>query len=238
VATLSDLEYGADGLVMVGRMALPAGGERVPAVLIAHGAPGLDDYCRSRPELLADLGYAALAMDYHGGGRPYSDPSALAARLNDISSDPDRLRALGTAGLDALLSQERVDHTRIAAVGYCFGAVVVMELARTGADIKAIVGFHPGLTSSRPEDSANIVGRVLMCVGADDPLVPIGDRAGFEEEMRAAGVDWQINLYGGAKHRFTDPNAAAVGVPGLEYNHRAAERSWRAMLDLFEETLA
>jgi dienelactone hydrolase len=238
VATLSDLEYEADGLVMVGRMALPAGGERVPAVLIAHGAPGLDDYCRSRPELLADLGYAALAMDYHGGGRPYSDPSALAARLNDISSDPDRLRALGTAGLDALLSQERVDHTRIAAVGYCFGAVVVMELARTGADIKAIVGFHPGLTSSRPEDSANIVGRVLMCVGADDPLVPIGDRAGFEEEMRAAGVDWQMNLYGGAKHRFTDPNAAAGGVPGLEYNHRAAERSWRAMLDLFEETLA
>lgn len=113
-----------------------------------------------------------------------------------------------------------------------------MELARTGADIKAIVGFHPGLTSSRPEDSRNVVGRVLMCVGADDPLVPIGDRVKFEEEMRAAGVDWQMHRYGGAQHRFTDPGAAAAGVPGLAYNPVAAERSWRAMLDLFEETLA
>jgi dienelactone hydrolase len=238
VATVSDLEYEADGLKMVGRMALPAGNERAPGVLIAHGAPGLDDFTRSRPELLADLGYAALAMDYHGGGRPFSDPSARAARLDAISSDPDRLRALGRRGLDALLGQKRVDHTRIAAVGYCFGAVVVMELARTGADIKATVGFHPGLTSSRPEDSRNIVGRVLMCVGADDPLVPIGDRVSFEEEMRAAGVDWQMHLYGGAKHRFTDPDAAAAGVPGLEYNPLAAARSWQAMLELFEETLA
>lgn len=238
MATSSDVEYEADGLTMVGRLALPVGSEQVPAVLIAHGAPGLDDYCRSRPEVLADLGYAALAMDYHGGGRPYADASALAARLDAISSDADRLRALAQAGLNALLGQERVDRTRVAAVGYCFGAVVVMELGRTGADIKAIVGFHPGLTSSRPEDSRNIVGRVLMCVGADDPLVPTGDRDRFQDEMRAAGGNWQMNLYGGAKHRFTDPNAAAAGVPGLEYNQSAAERSWRAMLDLLEETFA
>jgi dienelactone hydrolase len=237
VTTWSDVEYEADGLTMVGRLALPTGGDQVPAVLIAHGAPGLDDYCRSRPEVLADLGYAALAMDYHGGGRPLADASALAARLDAIGSDADRLRSLALAGLNELLSHERVDPTRVAAVGYCFGAVVVMELARTGADVKAIVGFHPGLTSSRPEDSRNIVGRVLMCVGADDPLVPIDERARFQDEMRAAGVDWQMHLYGGAKHRFTDPNAAAAGVPGLEYNQPAAERSWRAMLDLFEETL-
>jgi dienelactone hydrolase len=140
--------------------------------------------------------------------------------------------------LDALLDQERVDRSRVAAVGYCFGAVVVMELARTGADIKAVVGFHPGLTSSRPEDSRNIVGRVLMFVGADDPLVTVAERAAFEDEMRAAGVDWQMNVYGGAKHRFTDPDASAAGVPGLEYNPSAAERSWRAMLDLLEEALA
>jgi dienelactone hydrolase len=237
VATWSDVEYEADGVTMVGRLALPAGRDQVAAVLIAHGAPGLDDYVRSRPEVLADLGYVALAMDYHGGGRPYVDASALSARLDAIGADADRLRALALAGLNVLLGQERVDPTRVAAVGYCFGAVVVMELARTGADIKAVVGFHPGLTSSRPEDSRNIVGRVLMCVGADDPLVPIEERARFQDEMRAAGVEWQMNLYGGAKHRFTDPNAAAAGVPGLEYNQSAAKRSWRAMRDLFEETL-
>jgi dienelactone hydrolase len=113
-----------------------------------------------------------------------------------------------------------------------------MELARTGVDIKGVVGLHPGLASPRPADSRHIVGRVLMCVGADDPLAPLEDRVAFEAEMRAAGVDWEMNLYGGVKHRFTDPNAAAAGIPALEYNEQAAERSWRAMLDLFEETLS
>jgi dienelactone hydrolase len=232
-----DLEYEAEGAAMVGRFATPDGDGPVPAVLIAHGAPGLDDYCRTRPEMLAKLGFAALAMDYHGGGRVFTDPGELSARLEAFGSDPDHLRALAAAGLDALLDQERVDATRIGAVGYCFGGVVVMELARTGVDIKAVVGLHPGLASPRPADSRHVVGRVLMCVGADDPLAPLDDRVAFEAEMRAAGVDWEMNLYGGVKHRFTDPNAAAAGIPALEYNEQAAERSWRAMLDLFEETL-
>jgi dienelactone hydrolase len=235
--TVSDLEYDADGVTMIGRLALPAGDGLAPAVLVAHGAPGLDDYCRTRPEALAEGGYAALALDYHGGGRVYSDPAEMAVRLEEIGSNSDRLRALAGAGLAALLAQERVDSTRVAAVGYCFGAVVVMELARTGADLKAVVGFHPGLTSPRPSDSRNIVGRVLMCVGADDPLVALEQRADFEAEMRAAGVDWRLNVYGGAKHRFTDPNAAAAGNPALEYNALAAERAWRAMLDHLQETL-
>jgi dienelactone hydrolase len=233
----SDLEYDADGQTMVGRLALPAGDGLAPAVLIAHGAPGLDEYCRTRPEALAEAGYAGLAIDYHGGGRVYSDPDQLAARLARISSNPGLLRTLGRAGLDALLTQERVDRTKVAAIGYCFGAVVAMELARTGADLKAVVGFHPGLTSSQPEDSHNIVGRVLMCVGADDPLVTVDQRSGFETEMRAAGVDWQLNVYGGAKHRFTDPHAGAAGNPALEYNPAAAERAWRAMLDHLRESL-
>lgn len=238
MTTVSDLRYEADVEEMVGRLALPAGDGPVPAVLVAHGAPGLDDYCRTRPQALAEHGYAALAIDYHGGGRVYTDQSELAARFEAIASDADRLRALGTAGLEALLAQERVDAGRIAAVGYCFGAVVVMELARTGADLKAVVGFHPGLSSPRPQDSRNIAGQVLMCVGADDPIVPLEERAAFEREMREHGVDWQLNVYSGAKHRFTDPNAAAAGTPALEYNERAAERSWRAMLDLFGEALS
>jgi dienelactone hydrolase len=237
VVRVSDLEYEADGTVMVGRLAIPDGEGPVPAVLIAHGAPGLDGYCRTRPEMLAELGFAALALDYHGGGRVFTDQGELAARLDAIASDPDVLRALAAAGLAALLGQERVNPTRIATVGYCFGAVVAMELARTGADIKVVVGFHPGLTSLRPEDSRHIVGRVLMCVGADDPLAPLEARVAFEAEMRAAGVDWEINLYGGVKHRFTGPEAGAAGIPALEYNQQAAERSWRAMLDLFDETL-
>jgi dienelactone hydrolase len=176
-------------------------------------------------------------MDYHGGGRVYSDRDEMMARLEHIGSDPDRVRGLGRAGLDALLAQPRVDRSRVAAMGYCFGAAVVLELARSGADLKAVVGFHPGLASARPEDARHIVGRVLMCVGADDPLIPEEHRAGFEREMTAAGVDWRMNVYGGVKHSFTHPNAASAGVPGLEYDERAAARSWRAMLDLFDEVV-
>jgi dienelactone hydrolase len=154
MVTVFDIDYEADGTLMSGRLALPPGESAVPGVLIAHEANGLDGYQRTRPEMLAELGYAALAMDYHGGGRVYTDRDEMMARIEGIGSDPDRLRALGRAALNVLIGQPRVDRFRIAAIGYCFGAAVVMELARGGADIKAVVGFHPGMASSRPETPA------------------------------------------------------------------------------------
>jgi dienelactone hydrolase len=237
VIEIRDVEYEADGTPMVGLFATPAGRSGLPAVLIAHGAPGLDDFARTRPEQFAAEGFAALALDYHGGGRALDDPDERAARMNTIGSDPELLRRLGSAGLAALLAQPEVDQQRVAAVGYCFGAVVAMELARTGADLRAVVGFHPGLLSLRPEDSRRIAGQVLMCVGAEDPLVPPGDRALFEEEMRTARVAWQLHVYGGVKHRFTDPDAARAGSPAMEYHQAASQRAWRSMLDLFADTL-
>ena len=232
-----DVEYEADGTVMVGRFAAPAGPGVRPGVLIAHGAPGLDEFARTRPEQFAAEGFAALALDYHGGGRVLDDPEERAARMNTIGTDTDLLRRLGAAGLAALLEQPEVDRSRVAAVGYCFGAVVAMELARAGTDLRAVVGFHPGLLSLRPEDSRHITGQVLMCVGADDPLVPPEDRTFFEEEMRAAGVAWQLHVYGGVKHRFTDPGAARAGSPAMEYHPDASRRAWRSMLDVFADTL-
>jgi dienelactone hydrolase len=144
---------------------------------------------------------------------------------------------LGAAGFDALLAQPEVDRSRVAAVGYCFGAVVVMELARSGADLKSVVGLHPGLLSLRPHDSRHIVGRVLMCVGADDPLVTSEDRTAFEEEMRDAGISWEMHLYGGVKHRYTDPGAGDAGSPAMEYNQGATNRSWRSMIDMLSQTI-
>jgi dienelactone hydrolase len=158
-------------------------------------------------------------------------------RLKTFSDQPERVRSIATAGLDVLLAQPRVDRTKIAAVGYCFGGALVLELARTGADLKAVVGFHPGLGIART-DSANIVGKLLMCVGADDPKIPVEHRAAFEAEMRAAGVDWRMNLYGGALHSFTNPHAGLFPQPGAAYDQATDERSWRAMLDLFDEVFA
>jgi dienelactone hydrolase len=160
------------------------------------------------------------------------------ARYDVLANDPMRTRALATAGLDVLLAERRTDASKVAAIGYCFGGTMMLELARGGADLKAIVGFHPGLSTVRPEDSVNIGGKVLVCVGSEDPLIPVEHRLAFEAEMRAAKVDWRMNVYGGAQHSFTHPNADLTGVPGLAYDRTSDERSWRAMLDLFDEVFA
>jgi dienelactone hydrolase len=231
-----DVEYEADGITMVGSLGVPAGEGRRPAVLIAHEANGLDEYQKSRAGQLAELGYVAFALDYHGGGTP-PDFAAAQARTAALWEDAYRMRAIARAGLDILLAEPAADPSRVAAIGYCFGGALVLELGRSGADLKAIVGFHPGLRTTRPEDSANIRGKVLICVGADDPYVTAEDRAAFEAEMRAANVDWQMHVYGGVEHTFTHPYADGAGLPGLRYDRPAAERSWRSMLELFGEVL-
>jgi dienelactone hydrolase len=235
IVETSDIAYAVDGREMVGRLALPDGEGSRPGVLIAHAGGGLDDFQKQRAEGFAErLGYVAFALDYYGGGKPLQDRAEIDKRLRIFSDQPERGRSVATAGLDVLLAQPRVDRTKIAAVGYCFGGALVLELARTGADVKAVVGFHPGLGIART-DSTNIVGKVLMCVGADDPKIPVEHRVAFEAEMRAAGVDWRMNLYGGALHSFTNPRAALVRQPGSAYDKTTDERSWRAMLDLFDE---
>ena len=240
MVTTREIEYEADGgTVMVGHLAVPdgAGDGQRPAVLVAHEAPGIDDVHRQRADQLAGLGYVAFALDCHGGGRWVHD-AGTQERVAAIGKDPDRARAIGGAGLDVLLAEPRTDATRVAAIGYCFGGTIVLELARGGTDLKAVVGFHPGLQSARPEDARNITGKVLVCVGSEDPFVDLERRSAFEAEMRAGGVDWRMHVYGGVQHSFTHPRADLAGIPGLAYDPPAADRAWRAMLDLFDETLA
>jgi len=233
---VEDIEYQADGIRLVGHLAVDdtRTGPR-PAVLIAHEGPGLDDHAKETAERLAGLGYAAFALDYNGDGK-LLPREGMMERLGALMGDPERTRALGRAGLDVLLAQDEADATQVAAIGFCFGGTLALELARSGADLKAVVGFHSGLGTRRPEDARNIQGRVLVCIGADDPLIPAEQRAAFEAEMKEGGVDWRMNLYGGAAHSFTNPRASDMGIPGVAYEQRADERSWRAMTDLFDET--
>ena len=233
-----DVEYDVAGVTMVGRLALPDREGLRPAVLIAHEGPGLDDYQKDRAGRFAELGYVAFALDYHGGGKPLADRDEMMARLAQLADDPDRVRTLARAGLQMLLAEPRADASKVAAVGYCFGGTLVLELARGGADLRAVVGFHPGLATARPQDATNITGKVLVCVGTEDPFIPLEQRIAFEAEMRAAGVDWRMNLYGGAEHTFTHPWAELVDIPGVKYHRLSDERSWRAMLDLFDEAFA
>ena len=229
------VQYRADGLDLVGTLAVPERPGPHPVVLIGHEGPGLDDIQRARADEIASLGCIGFALDYHGALSPFPTRDDMMARLGELFADPDRTRALATAALDVALAEPTADASRVAAIGYCFGATVALELGRTGADLKAIVGFHPGLTNIRPADSANIRARVLMCIGADDPIIPIDDRVTFENEMRAAGVDWQIHLYGGAMHSFTHPLASLAGIPGIAYDETASARSHAAMRALLAE---
>jgi dienelactone hydrolase len=235
MVTTRDISYDADDRTMIGTLALPDGSERRPGVLVSHEGPGLDEHARDIAAKLAELGYVAFALDYHGDGRPLADREQMMARIGELRADPLRIRAIATAGLDVLRAETRTDHDRLAAIGYCFGGTVSFELARSGADVKAVVGFHAGLGTKRPEDAHDIRGKVLALIGADDPIVTGAERHAFEDEMRAGGVDWVLTVYGGAEHSFTRRGADGTVIPGVRYDEATDRRSWRAMLDLFDE---
>jgi dienelactone hydrolase len=236
MATTRDISYQADGRTMVGTLAVPDGTGRRPGILVSHEGPGLDDHARRCAVRLADeLGYVAFALDYQGGGQPLESRDEMMARIGEFHADPLRARAIGTAGLDVLVGDARTDPGRLAAIGFCFGGTLSFELARGGANLKAAVGFHAGLGTARPQDAANIRGKILALIGADDPIVDNTQRRGFEEEMRAGGVDWELVVYGGAVHSFTNPRASQIDLPGIAYDERTDRRSWQAMLDLFAE---
>jgi len=234
---IEDIEYSSNGRRLVGQLAVDDShhGKR-PAILVCHEGNGLGDHPRERARRLAELGYVTFALDYYGDGRPLPDDQIM-DRFLELAGDPLLTRVIGTAGLEVLLASEHTDADRVAAIGFCFGGTMSLELARGGADLKAVVGFHAGLSTSRPEDAANITGKVLVCIGSEDPIVPPEQRSAFEEEMRAGGVDWRLNLYGGAVHSFTNP-AADGSNPAIRYEPTADARSWRAMIDLLDETFA
>ncbi len=230
--------YDVAGTHYIGYLAFdPTCTERRPGVLICHEGNGLGPQVKERAHRLADLGYVAFAVDYVGNGEVLKDMPSMMARLGALRGNPDHVRALARAGLEVLTARPEVDRKRIAATGYCFGGTFALELARSGAPLACVVGFHSGLETARPEDAKNITGKILVCIGADDPLIPPPQRLAFETEMRAANVDWRMNLYGGAVHGFANPHAGALGNPAVAYNELADKRSWRAMLDLFQEAL-
>jgi dienelactone hydrolase len=206
-----------------------------PGILVFPEWWGLTDYPKHRAEQLAKLGFVAFAADMYGKGIVTDDPNQAGQLSNKVKGDLDLMRARAAAALDQLKSDPRVDPKRIAAIGYCFGGTVALELARSGADLAGVVSFHGGLDTSRPEDAKNIKGKILVCTGGDDAFVPPQQIAAFEDEMRKGNVDWQVNIYGGAHHAFTNPDADKHHIPNIGYNAKADHRSWAAMQGFFDE---
>ena len=233
------LPYQADGLAMRSQLFFePASAPRA-GVLVFPEAFGLGEHAISRAERLAALGYVALACDLHGEGRVVDDLQEALGLLEPLFADPSRTRARAIGGLQALTARSEVDPARTAAIGFCFGGTMSLELARSGADLRAVVGFHSGLATAAPKtDAKAIKARILVCIGADDPMIPPEQRATFEAEMRDAGVDWQMHLYGNTVHSFTNQEAAKRNMPNaIRYSAEADTRSWASLQELFSETL-
>jgi len=207
-----------------------------PGVLIAHQWKGLTAYEKKRAEMLAQMGYTVFALDIYGQGVRADHPKDAAELAGKYKSDRALLRKRVNAGLAYLKSHAMADSRRVAAIGYCFGGTTVLELARSGADLAGVVSFHGGLNTPTLTDAKNIRCKVLALHGADDPFVPSAEVAAFEDEMRQAGVDWQLVAYGGAVHSFTDWNAGSDKSKGAAYNEKADKRSWEAMKGFFAET--
>ncbi|MBI1910957.1 MAG: dienelactone hydrolase family protein [Deltaproteobacteria bacterium] len=200
----------------------------IPGVVVVHEWWGINDYIRGRAVKLAELGYVAFAIDMYGKGiRPTNSKDAQ-AQSSALGKNRQLLRERAKAGLEILRNNKLADKSRIAAIGYCFGGMTVLELARGGADISGIVSFHGTLDTPDISDAKNIKGKVLVLTGADDPVVPPDKVLEFENEMKKAGVDWQVDIYGGAMHSFTNPQSNNP-ENGVLYNERAARRSWEAM---------
>jgi dienelactone hydrolase len=231
------VEYKSGDTALEGYLALPEGKAKA-GVLVVHEWWGLDAYAKRRADDLAKLGYAAFAVDMYGKGVHTDDPKVAGELSGKLRGGPDRkvLRERMAAGLEVLKSKTKVE--QVAAIGYCFGGTCVLELARSGADVKGVVSFHGGLATPHAEDAKNIKCKVLACHGGDDGFVSPEEFAGFEKEMRDAKVDWQVMVFGGANHSFTVPESTKRGIPGLSYNEAADKRSWKAMQNFFDEIFA
>lgn len=229
------MTYEADGTTLTGYLADGARGAPAPGVLVAHEAPGLDDHARSRADRLAERGFVALALDLYGD--PVSVEQAM-ARHEAMMAAPGRMLARARAALDALTAQPSVDPLRLAAIGFCQGGTVAAELARAGAPIRAAIGFHPGLARPMGSPDGPIAAKVLMMVGDRDPVVPAEDRAAFGAEMDARGADWQLHVFGGVGHTYTNPAIDALGRPGFAYSASADRRSWVMAMALLDEVFA
>lgn len=205
-----------------------------PGILIIHQWTGLTDYEKMRARMLAELGYNVVAADVYGAGiRPQPPESGEVA--GKYKSDRPLFRARMLAGLDVLLKDQRTDTGRVAAIGYCFGGTGVLELARAGTKLSGVVSFHGGLAAGEGMEakSGNIPAKVLCLHGAIDPHVPPAEVEAFGKEMTAAGADWQLMMYGGAVHGFTQKMAGDDISKGAAYNAKADERSWENMQQFF-----
>jgi dienelactone hydrolase len=230
------IEYKHRGKTLEGFLAFDKNvkGKR-PGVLVIHEWWGMNDYARERAMQLAEMGYVAFALDMYGKGIVAKTSEEASKLAGPFFLDRGLMRERAQAGLDILRNQEITDPDRLAVIGFCFGGTTALELAMSGADLRATVTFHAGLSFPDTRGLDGVKGSVLVLDGGKDPNVPAKDLVDLWQAMETAGVDYEIDIYGGAVHSFTNPAAGDDPSKGVAYNEVAARRSWLRMQELFHE---
>jgi dienelactone hydrolase len=206
-----------------------------PGVLLIHDWTGLQDYAKRRATQLAEMGYIAFCADIYGKGIRPTDPAECAVQAGTYKNDLPLLRKRVALGLEQIRKLDKLEKDKVAAIGYCFGGTSVLELARSGADVKGVVSFHGGLGTTMPAGEGNVKARILICHGADDPYVKPAEVDAFKEEMATAKADLKFIAYPGAVHSFTKKEAGDDPSKGNAYNEKADRESWAAMKKFFDE---
>jgi len=235
------VEYNAQGVAMKGFLVYDESKEgKRPGVLVAPEWWGLNDYVRMRARMLAELGYTVLAVDMYGEGKMAPTPDEAGKLSSEVMKNFDLGKARFIAALDFLKLQPTVDSSRMAAIGYCFGGGVVLNMARQGVDLKGVVSFHGSLAPVVATHPGFVKAKILVLTGADDKFVPSGQIEAFTKEMKSAGVDPRIISYPGAVHSFTNPEATELGkkfnMP-VAYNADVDRKSWDEMKSFLEAIL-
>jgi dienelactone hydrolase len=227
------IEYTAGDQSFAGVLVYPQASKgKLPGVLMVHNWLGISDETKKQAERVAKLGVVVFAVDVYGKGQRAKGSEDAMAFSGKYKGDRKLFRSRVMRGLEVLREQKEVDPSKTIAVGYCFGGTGVIELARAGADVQAVVSFHGGLDSPNPADGKNIKARVIALQGADDPFVKPADIAAFQNEMRTNHVDWEMALFGGAVHSFTDTSAGSDPKTGAAYDAKADHRSFEVLTDL------
>lgn len=206
-----------------------------PGVIVVHEWWGLNDYAKRRAEMLAELGYVAFAIDMYGDDKVTEHAKEASGWMKQITENVDAWQQRALQGLGVLKGREQVDPERLAAIGYCFGGATVMQMAYAGADLDGVVSFHGSLPPATQAQQEKIEAAILVAHGAADSFVPAERVDAFQAALEAAGADWQMMTYGGARHGFTNPNAGEYGIEALAYDEKADRRSWALMRDFLDE---
>jgi dienelactone hydrolase len=232
------VEYKLDTVSLQGILVSEGGGKNKPGVVLFTDWMGVGDHAQSQAEKVARMGYVVFVADIYGKGKNPKDTKEAGATAGIYKADRNLMRQRAAAGLAQLKASAGVDTTRLGAMGFCFGGTVALELARSGADLDATVSFHGNLDTPDPSLAKNIKGSVLVLHGADDPYVPADQVKAFQEEMRAAKVDWYMTAFGGAVHSFTKPAAGNDPSKGSAYHPKADARSFEELKDFLADSFA